>query len=105
MEPNPVIIAATAKQTASDLDATAPEDEEGIMRATGLIHGLISDEIKAGIPANRVLLGGFSQGGALALHSALTYPEPLAGVISLSCWLPRHAHFPDAVKAPLDMPV
>ncbi|XP_063363209.1 acyl-protein thioesterase 1 [Cydia amplana] len=158
MEPNPVIIAATVKQTASliflhglgdtghgwastiaairgphvkvicptaatipvtlnagfrmpswfdlrTLDATAPEDEDGIMRATGLIHGLISDEIKAGIPANRVLLGGFSQGGALALHSALTYPEPLAGVISLSCWLPRHAYFPDAVKAPLDLPI
>ncbi|XP_053606378.1 acyl-protein thioesterase 1 [Plodia interpunctella] len=158
MEPNPVIIAATAKQTASliflhglgdtghgwastiaairgshvkvicptastmpvtlnagfrmpswfdlrTLDATAPEDEEGIVRATTLVHGLISDEIKAGIPANRVLLGGFSQGGALALHAAMTYPQPLAGVMSLSCWLPRHAHFPDAVKSPLDLPV
>lgn len=60
---------------------------------------------QAGIPSNRILLGGFSQGGALALHAALTYPQPLAGVMSLSCWLPRHAHFPDAVKAPLDLPV
>ncbi|KAG6459471.1 hypothetical protein O3G_MSEX011403 [Manduca sexta] len=157
MEPNPVIIAATARQTASliflhglgdtghgwastiasirgahvkvicptaatmpvtlnagfrmpswfdlrTLDATAPEDEEGILRATNLIHGLIGDEIKSGIPANRVLLGGFSQGGALAMHAALTYPERLAGVMSLSCWLPRHANFPDCVKAPLDLP-
>ncbi|CAH2039623.1 unnamed protein product, partial [Iphiclides podalirius] len=158
MEPNPVIIASTAKQTASliflhglgdtghgwastiaairgphvkvicptastmpvtlnagfrmpswfdlrTLDATAPEDEEGILRATNLIHGLIKDEVKAGIPANRVMLGGFSQGGALALHAALTYPERLAGVMSLSCWLPRHAHFPACVKAPSDVPI
>ncbi|KAL4707716.1 hypothetical protein ACJJTC_014897 [Scirpophaga incertulas] len=87
------------------LDATAPEDEEGIVRATSLVHGLISDEVKAGIPASRILLGGFSQGGALALHAALTYPERLAGVMSMSCWLPRHAHFPDGVKAPLDLPI
>lgn len=60
---------------------------------------------QAGIPANRILVGGFSQGGALALHSALTYPDALAGVMSLSCWLPRHAQFPDAVKAPLELPV
>ncbi|CAK1556255.1 unnamed protein product [Leptosia nina] len=158
MEPNPVIIAATAKQTASliflhglgdtghgwastiaairgphvkvicptastmpvtlnggfrmpswfdlrTLDATAPEDEEGIVNATTLIHRLISDEVKSGIPAARILLGGFSQGGALALHAALTYPEPLAGVMSLSCWLPRHAHFPESVKAPKEMPI
>lgn len=158
MEPNPVIIAATAKQTASliflhglgdtghgwastiaairgphvklicptaatmsvtlnagfrmpswfdlrTLDATAPEDEEGIVRATDLIHKLISDERKAGIPSTKILLGGFSQGGALALHAALTYPEPLAGVMSLSCWLPRHEHFPAATKAPNSLPI
>ncbi|XP_026316811.1 acyl-protein thioesterase 1 [Hyposmocoma kahamanoa] len=158
MEPNPVIIAATAKHTASliflhglgdtghgwartiadirgphvkvicptastmpvtlnagfrmpswfdlrTLDATAPEDEEGIERATALMHELITNEIKSGIRPDRVLVGGFSQGGALALHSALTYPSPLAGVIALSCWLPRHAHFPEEVKAPLDLPI
>lgn len=58
---------------------------------------------QAGILPNRILLGGFSQGGALALHAGLTYPEPLAGVMSLSCWLPRHAHFPDAVKTTTDL--
>lgn len=51
------------------------------------------------------MLGGFSQGGALALHAALTYPEPLAGVMALSCWLPRHAYFPGSVKAPSDIAV
>lgn len=158
MEPNPVIIGATAKHTASliflhglgdtghgwantiaairgphvkvicptaatipvtlnagfrmpswfdlrTLDATAPEDEEGIVRATNLVHELIKGEIKAGIAVNKILLGGFSQGGALALHAGLTYPERLAGIMSLSCWLPRHAHFPDAVKQPLDLSI
>ncbi|XP_017789794.1 PREDICTED: LOW QUALITY PROTEIN: acyl-protein thioesterase 1 [Habropoda laboriosa] len=38
--------------------------------------------------------GGFSQGGALAIYSALTFPEPLAGVIALSAWLPLHQKFP-----------
>ncbi|GBP80216.1 Acyl-protein thioesterase 2 [Eumeta japonica] len=87
------------------LDATGPEDEEGIIRATNLIHELIKSEIKVGIPANRILLGGFSQGGALALHAALTFPERLAGVMALSCWLPRHSHFPNEVKTPLDLPI
>lgn len=60
---------------------------------------------QAGIPSNRILLGGFSQGGALALHAGLTYPEPLAGIMSLSCWLPRHSHFPEAVRASSDIAV
>lgn len=57
------------------------------------------------MPADKVLLGGFSQGGALALYAALTYPERLAGVMSLSCWLPRHGYFPGGLKAPVDLPV
>jgi lysophospholipase-2 len=40
------------------------------------------------------VIGGFSQGGALALYSALLFPKPLAGVIALSCWLPLHKQFP-----------
>lgn len=52
---------------------------------------MINNEIRAGIPADRIILGGFSQGGALALYSALTYPEKLGGVIGLSCWLPLHS--------------
>lgn len=55
---------------------------------------MINNEIKAGIPSDRIILGGFSQGGALALYSALTYPEKLAGIIGLSCWLPLHSSFP-----------
>ncbi|XP_055380675.1 acyl-protein thioesterase 1 [Condylostylus longicornis] len=76
------------------LDISGPEDEEGIKRATGNIHQMIDKEIAEGIPSNRILLGGFSQGGALALYSALTFSRPLGGVIALSCWLPMHKQFP-----------
>ncbi|PSN53573.1 Acyl-protein thioesterase 1 [Blattella germanica] len=61
------------------LDANGPEDEEGIRRATDLVHSMIEQEIKGGIASNRIVVGGFSQGGALALYSALLFPKPLAG--------------------------
>ncbi|XP_055337290.1 acyl-protein thioesterase 1-like [Paramacrobiotus metropolitanus] len=71
------------------------EDTEGIKRAVKeLIYELISDEEKNGIPSNRIVVGGFSQGGALALYSSLTLEKPLAGVMSLSGWLPLAMEFP-----------
>lgn len=87
------------------LDAGGPEDEEGIKKAAKLVHGMIDQEIKGGIPAERILLGGFSQGGALALYSAFTFTQRVAGVIALSCWLPLHKTFPAALIAPNDIPV
>lgn len=76
------------------LEPSGPEDEEGIRRAAEMVHSLIAEEVAAGIPTKRIVLGGFSQGGALAIYSALTFPEPLAGVIALSAWLPLHQKFP-----------
>lgn len=76
------------------LEPSGPEDEEGIRRAAEMVHSLIAVEVAAGIPTKRIVLGGFSQGGALAIYSALTFPEPLAGVIALSAWLPLHQKFP-----------
>ncbi|XP_024886361.1 acyl-protein thioesterase 2 [Temnothorax curvispinosus] len=76
------------------LDSSGPEDEEGIRKATEMVHSLIAEEVAAGIPTTRIVLGGFSQGGALAIYSALTFPEPLAGVIALSAWLLLHKKFP-----------
>lgn len=87
------------------LDVGGPEDEEGIRSASQNIHSLINSEISKGIPSNRVVLGGFSQGGALALYSALTYDQPLAGVIALSCWLPLHKQFPNVKVNSSDIPV
>ncbi|KAG5675520.1 hypothetical protein PVAND_005416 [Polypedilum vanderplanki] len=87
------------------LEVGGSEDEAGIKSAATKVHGMINNEIKAGIPAERIVLGGFSQGGALALYSALTYPEKLAGVIGLSCWLPLHSTFPDTKVCPDTLPV
>lgn len=87
------------------LEVGGSEDEAGIKEAAHQVHGMINNEIRAGIPADRIILGGFSQGGALAVYSALTYPEKLAGVIGLSCWLPLHNQFPAAKVCPDTTPV
>ncbi|KFO32543.1 Acyl-protein thioesterase 2 [Fukomys damarensis] len=80
------------------LSPDAPEDEAGIKKAAENIKALIEHEMKNGIPANRIVLGGFSQGGALSLYTALTCPHPLAGIVALSCWLPLHRNFPQAAN-------
>lgn len=87
------------------LDVSGPEDDEGIRKASQNVHSMISSEIQAGIGANRIILGGFSQGGALALYSALTYPQALGGVVALSCWLPLHKQFPALKVSPDDVPI
>lgn len=76
------------------MDPAGPEDEDGIRKAAEYVRSLIAQEVAAGISTKNIVLGGFSQGGALAMYSALTYPEPLAGIIALSSWLPLHQKFP-----------
>ncbi|MGR8953131.1 MAG: alpha/beta fold hydrolase, partial [Gammaproteobacteria bacterium] len=63
-------------------------DISGIYASARLIAQLIANEIAKGIPPERILLAGFSQGGAMALHVGLGYPQRLAGIISLSAFLP-----------------
>lgn len=87
------------------LDANGPEDEEGIKKAAETVHQLIEDEEKSGIPTQRIMLGGFSQGGALALYSALRFPRNLAGVLAFSCWLPLFRQFPDGAQGNREAPV
>lgn len=55
---------------------------------------LVNQEVAAGIPVNRIFIGGFSQGGATALYTALTAKHRFAGVIALSTWLPVQHTFP-----------
>jgi predicted esterase len=59
------------------------------------VKQLIKEEEDKGIPSNKIFVGGFSQGGAVSLYTALTLGKPLAGVIALSSWLPLHQKFPD----------
>jgi phospholipase/carboxylesterase len=69
-------------------DRAAGEDAAGFRETEALVRELIGREAARGISANRVVLAGFSQGGAVSLYSALRYPERLAGVMALSCYLP-----------------
>ena len=59
------------------------------------MKGWIAQEEQNGIPSDRIVIGGFSQGGAVALYTALTLDKKLAGVVGLSTWLPLHTTFPD----------
>jgi phospholipase/carboxylesterase len=66
-----------------------PEDEAGVRASQKLVDEMIAAEKKRG--AKRIVLAGFSQGGAIVLQSALRHPERLDGVLALSCYLPLHA--------------
>lgn len=74
-------------------------DEQGVRASEKQIGALIEREIKRGIPSKNILLAGFSQGGAMALHAALRYPQKLAGVMALSTYLPLGETLP-AEKSP-----
>ncbi len=64
------------------------EDEAGVRASQRLVEGLLARENLRGSAANRIVLAGFSQGGAIALHSGLRHAERLAGVMALSTYLP-----------------
>ncbi|HEY4971734.1 MAG TPA: alpha/beta fold hydrolase [Steroidobacteraceae bacterium] len=75
------------------LDRRAAEDVAGFRDTDALVRQLIAKEFARGIPTNRVVLAGFSQGGAVSLYTVPRYPEKLAGVLALSCYLPRESTF------------
>jgi phospholipase/carboxylesterase len=70
------------------LDRRSPEDEAGLAASASAVRALVERELARGIPADRIVLAGFSQGGALALHTALRHPVRLGGVLALSTYLP-----------------
>jgi phospholipase/carboxylesterase len=72
-------------------DLMAQQDEAGIRTSIKHLEALIAREQERGIPAERILLAGFSQGGAIALAGGLRYPQKLAGIVALSTYLPLAA--------------
>jgi phospholipase/carboxylesterase len=70
------------------------EDEAGIRASQAEVEKLIERETQRGVRPGRIVLAGFSQGGAMALHTGLRHPEPLAGIVALSTWLPLAARLP-----------
>jgi phospholipase/carboxylesterase len=87
---------------------TRKADEQGVRESQAQIGQLIARENGRGITSQKIVLAGFSQGGAIALHTGLRYPEPLAGVMALSTYLPLAESFaqeaaPANAKTPVFM--
>jgi predicted esterase len=76
----------------------AHEDEAGVRVSVAYFDELIQAEVDAGIPSERIVLGGFSQGGAMALYTGLTNGKRLGGVVGLSSWLVLSNRFTEEVK-------
>lgn len=85
-------------------DVLARQDEDGMLKSVNLLHRLITEEVDAGIPADRIIVGGFSQGrfpsllylnsgAAIALLGGYSCERKLAAVVGLSGWLPLHTKF------------
>ena len=66
----------------------APQDEKGTREAISQVEALIAREHARGVPSERIVLAGFSQGGAIALAAGLRHAEKLAGIVALSTYLP-----------------
>jgi phospholipase/carboxylesterase len=65
-----------------------PEDEAGVRTSQSMVEALIERERSRGVAARRIVLAGFSQGGAIALHTGLRHGQRLAGILALSTYLP-----------------
>ena len=98
------VICPTANKMLSLLDPAGKEDEAGIKKAAQLVDLIIEEELKTGIPSERIMIGGFSQGGALSLYTALHTKHKLAGVVALSCWFPLHKQIGDATQVNKEVP-
>jgi phospholipase/carboxylesterase len=81
------------------LDRDSAQDIAGFRAAEGQIRELIAREVTRGIPTVRIVLAGFSQGGAVALYTLARLRDKLAGVMALSCYLPAESSF-DAERQP-----
>lgn len=88
------------------LNREGPQDADGIETSRARIAARIGALIDEGIPASRIVLAGFSQGGAVALHAALRHREGLAGLLPLSTYLPLFQQLTaETAVAPRSLPI
>jgi phospholipase/carboxylesterase len=80
-------------------DLLSKQDEAGTRQSIAQVDALIAREQERGVPSERILLAGFSQGGAIALAGGLRHPQKLAGIIALSTYLPVAATLADERSA------
>ena len=86
--------------------ANRREDERGVRASQVLIEALIGREKERGTKAGRLVLAGFSQGGAIALHTGLRHPERIAGIMALSTYVPVEEKLSaEASTANRDVPI
>jgi phospholipase/carboxylesterase len=76
-------------------DLSLQEDEDSIRKSSDILNSYIDTEINASITTDKILIAGFSQGGAIILFAGLRYPQKLAGLLALSTYLP----LPDQLQA------
>ncbi|KAL1524372.1 hypothetical protein AB1Y20_019269 [Prymnesium parvum] len=88
----------------SSLEDRKEQTCTGIEESKDMITSLIQQEIEAGIPVDRIVVGGFSQGGAMSIYAGLQYPAKLAGVLVMSGYFARAEDFKLAPAA-ADTPV
>jgi phospholipase/carboxylesterase len=81
------------------LDADGRADETGVRQSSAMLEALISREVERGIDSSKIVIAGFSQGGAVAMHTALRSERKLAGLMALSTYLPLRKAFDDEVVA------
>jgi phospholipase/carboxylesterase len=75
-------------------DLTTRQDKDGILHSAQLIGKLIDEQVQQGISREKIIVAGFSQGGAMALHIGLRESERLSGIMALSCYLPLANEMP-----------
>lgn len=75
------------------IDSNSKDDENGILESVSRIHAVLDEMIEAGAKSENIFVGGFSQGGAVALLATYTYKKQLAGCICLSGWLQLRNRF------------
>jgi phospholipase/carboxylesterase len=89
-----------------DMGLRHDEDEEGIQDSAERVTDLIAREEERGVAASRIVLAGFSQGGAIALHVGLRHPGRLAGILAMSTYLVRESTLAtEASEANRDVPI
>ena len=69
-------------------------DMSGVLKSEQALHTLIQEQLDSGIKAEKIVLAGFSQGGVVSLFTGLRYPNKLAGILALSCYLPNADKLP-----------
>lgn len=70
------------------LDRSKTVEESDLLKTVDWITDLVDEQVASGIAPENIMLIGFSQGGVIALHTALRYPKPLAGIMALSTYFP-----------------